>query len=192
MLTSGFPLDRQMRFAMLTETVVAGIGSFSALGGIWYGAFLNRRSALDTARRLAELDQHKFAQQRLWEERKNAYERIFSQISIMHGTASLMTYHLFENDTDPPERYMASDVHQQHERDFHNAFSNIHVLMKQHALILSDEFTKIHEEWRSVLWSGSPDQTEEYAQYVTYDAVMTKYLALFKAIGRREISSVLP
>ncbi len=87
---------------------------------------------------------------------------------------------------------MTSDLHKQHEQDFHSSFSNIHVLMKQHALILSDEFTKLHEEWRNVLWSKGLDEVEEYGQYVTFDAVMTKYLALFKAIGRREISSSLP
>ncbi|WIA55185.1 hypothetical protein N6H05_19445 [Sphingobium sp. WTD-1] len=174
---------------MWTEIAVAAISVGGALGGIWYGSFLNRRSALDTARQLADLDHHKFAQQRLWEERKSAYERIFAQISIMHGAASLMTYYLFGNDTDPPERYMASDLHKQHEKDFHDAFQNVHVLMKTHALILSDDFTNLHEEWKRELWKGDIDEIEEYQSYMNFDQVMTKYLALFKEIGRREISS---
>lgn len=174
---------------MWTEIAVTAISASSALGGIWYGSFLNRRSALDTARQLADLDHHKFAKERLWEERKTAYERVFAQISIMHGAASLMTYYLFGNDADPPERYMASDLHKQHEKDFHDSAGNVHVLMKQYALILSDEFTNLHEEWRRELWRPDLEDAEEYAQFMHFDQVMSKYLSLFKEMGRKEISS---
>jgi len=86
---------------MAYEILVAAISTGGVLGGTWLGAFLNRRSALDTAKQLAEVEQHKYAQSRLWDAKKEAFTQVIVELHTVDRMVDQVFNNLFDPETDP-------------------------------------------------------------------------------------------
>lgn len=159
---------------MWTEILVAAISTGGALGGTWLGAFLNRRSALDTAKALAAVEQHKYAQTRLWDAKKEVFTAIVSELNGLELSVESLASILFDPDVDPSP-YIQSN-------DYNTAFGNLwrvtvktDRLIADNSLILPDDFQSEYAQWHGEFFNYNEDTSER-----EISIIMSKALSTFK------------
>ncbi|MBB3881176.1 hypothetical protein [Sphingomonas pseudosanguinis] len=60
------------------------------LGGTFLGSWLQRRSALKTAKDMIQIERHKYTQDRLWDVRKEAYTSIIAGLRATAKAANVV------------------------------------------------------------------------------------------------------
>lgn len=173
---------------MWTEIVVAAISTGGALGGTWLGAFLNRRSALDTARQLADVEQLKYAQQRLWDERKVAYTELLAAITSMEQTASALSFGWHGGDPRGGD-FFNEEYHRELLDEFFQKSERLRDQFNDRAIVLSDDLHELHEKWRKAIWNPDIDNEDERQRYLRYETMMRRFSLRFKELSRKELTS---
>lgn len=146
---------------MWTEIAVAALSTGGALGGTWLGAFLNRRSALETARQLADVEQHKYAQTQLWDAKKDAYTDIIVQLNVIDKSIEQVMDTLFDPDIDP-SYYLESEDCGKDNALLWQRIWKLDDTVSNNSLILSDTFQSSYAAWRKDFsrYDGDTDPRE--------------------------------
>lgn len=127
------------------EIIVAIVGLAGVLGSVWLGAYLNRRSSLETAIKLAELGQLKYAQDRLWDARKDAYAAIVAHVRATARLASIVD-HGYNSGELHPEDYHASDASTKEIAALWHQWSEAKAEFENARLLVSDNFVTRFEK----------------------------------------------
>lgn len=163
---------------METEVVVAlvggGFGLAGTIGGTLLGMYVNGRSAVRTALQLASVEQHKFAQTRIWDAKKEVFTQIISELNGLEMAVESLASILFDPDVDPSP-YI-------HSGDYSTAFGNMwrvttktDRLIADNSLILSDEFQSQYAQWHGEFFNYNEDTSER-----EISIIMSKALSTFK------------
>lgn len=124
---------------MWTELAVAAISTGGALGGTWLGAFLNRRSALDTAKQMVDLERHKYAQSRLWDAQKDAYTAIVAELHVLDKCIDKMYQCCFDLEVDPDD-YINSTYFNDDHKALWQSYRRFKSFIQDNVLIVSETF----------------------------------------------------
>lgn len=90
---------------VLTAIIGAGAGVGGVLLGAIFGAWLNRRSAIATARQLIPIEQQRLTSQRLWESRREAYTEILKHLQEARRAAERIEDELNDPQGNPHDFY---------------------------------------------------------------------------------------
>ncbi|WP_170573532.1 hypothetical protein [Ruegeria atlantica] len=124
---------------METEVLVVLISGGMALFGTYLGAYLNRRSAISTAREMVEIERFKYTQDRIWDFRKEAYTAILARLkeALVHSQKVSDGYH---DEHHHPEAYHGSEARQKDDAAAWKAWADCKAEFENSRLTLSDEF----------------------------------------------------
>ncbi|UZW57549.1 hypothetical protein NUH86_18375 [Sphingobium sp. JS3065] len=178
---------------LASDLVAALIGTGGTLivgfGGVWFGAYLNRKSALQTAIQLAEIDRHKYAQDRLWDARKDAYTAIVSGLTALDKSVDKM-YDGFFNGPNDPEDYFQSSSFNEENDELWKRYRATKELYDNSVLILSDAFKVKFGEWQQDFFHyDENDIPPEVTR--AHRTAMGKHLHQFVEIAKGELSTQL-
>lgn len=171
---------------MDSEILTALIGTFSGLGGTWLGAYLNRKSAYQTALQLVEIEQHKYTQDRLWDAKKEAYTQVIVSLNAMRKTAATMEDYAW-GETAEPDRYFSNPLYKEHTDEFWASFRAVKALFENNALIFSEEFLTLHDNWERELLMYDEDE-EPYMFIKVHHDAMSRFHRQFVELAKSEIS----
>ncbi|WP_299984743.1 hypothetical protein [uncultured Ruegeria sp.] len=124
-----------------TEVVVAVIGGGSALIGTFLGAYLNKRATLSTARELVEIERFKYAQDRIWDFRKESYTVILAHLRKASNFADKV-FAGYCDEQQHPEVYFASDDRKNDDIASWSAWDTCRAVFEDNLLTLSDDFAQ--------------------------------------------------
>lgn len=155
-----------------TQIIVALSGSLTALAGTWLGARLNQRGGLQTALQLADVERQKYAQDRLWDARKEAYTAIVISLNSLYKTADNI-HDGFFGECAEPERFFNDESFSKLSSEFWERYRSLSAEFGDATLILSDSFKTLFGEWRADFASSDENDLppEHFEQY-------------YKSIGR--------
>lgn len=88
-----------------TEILAVVIAGVFGIGGSYLGAHLNGRSAISTAKGLAEIDRLKYTHDRIWDFRKESYTTILGQLHDVVVLADKIADMYFDEHVNPEEYY---------------------------------------------------------------------------------------
>lgn len=123
------------------ELLVALVGGGMALIGTILGAYLNQRSAVNTAREMAEIERFKYTQDRIWDFRKESYTAILASLKEASLNADRVNegYH---DEQSHPEIYHASDACKTLVQASWEAWSRSKEAFEKGRLTLSNDFVE--------------------------------------------------
>lgn len=124
---------------MPVEIFVTLIAGGLALVGTALGAYLNKRSALSTARELAEIDRFKYTQDRIWDFRKESYTVILSRLKEAYNHAGKVRDGYLD-EQQHPEAYHGSDGRRKDETAAWSAWNECTAEFEKNRLTLSENF----------------------------------------------------
>lgn len=130
-----FPIE------LLVALVGGGFALIGTLGGAFLGAYLNRRSAVETAREMAEIERFKYTQDRIWDFRKESYTTILASLKEASLNADRVNegYH---DEQSHPEIYHASDAHKTFAQASWESWSKSKEAFEKGRLTLSNDFVE--------------------------------------------------
>lgn len=140
---------------MPTEIVAVLLAGVLAIFGTAIGAWINSRNTVSTARALAEIERLKYAQDRLWDFRKEAYTEILARLSEASNAADGLDagYH---HSGLHSEEYFVSEERKTLEEKLWEAWRHCWKGFEENRLVVSDDFAKRLSLTRSAL-RGSED-----------------------------------
>lgn len=160
------------------DIVVVLIGGGFALLGTILGAYLNKRTALSTAKELAEIERFKYTQDRIWDFRKEAYTEILAHLKEASNYAERVRdgYH---DEQMHPEAYHGSDRRPKDEAAAWDAWTRCKTAFVANRLTLSEDFTAEFQSLRDAL--GAIDEHDlppdiAWAEAECYSAAYPKLL----------------
>ncbi|WP_170411284.1 hypothetical protein [Ruegeria atlantica] len=124
-----------------TEIAAVLLGGGFAILGTFLGAYLNKRATLSTARELAEIERFKYAQDRIWDFRKETYTAILAHLRRASNHADRV-FSGYCDEQMHPETYFASDSRKEDEEAKWAAWVDCRKEFEDNLLTLSDDFTK--------------------------------------------------
>lgn len=136
---------------MDTQVVVALIGTsggLMGLAGTWLGAHLNQKSGLQTALQLADVERQKYAHDRLWDARKEAYTAIIVSLNAIYKTADRLYDGFFAEGADG-ERFFGDESYSRLNIELWERYRSLNTEFEDSTLILSDSFKTLFSEWQS-------------------------------------------
>lgn len=169
------------------QIVTALVGLAGTLGGTWLGAHLNSRSSAQTTLQLAEVEKHKYKQDRLWDARKEAYTLVVVEFNAMNRAADRM-YDWFFGQYADPEHYFQSAQYDKDSEELWSAFRRAKALVHSNALVISAEFERLYGEWEGKFLLGEDGDPPERADYRR--GAMAKYLPKLVELAKAEIATV--
>lgn len=124
---------------MTSEVIVVLIGGGFALLGTFLGAYLNKRATLSTARELAEIERYKYAQDRIWDFRKESYTAILAHLKQASTYADKVSdgYH---DEQSHPETYHGSDARHKETKIAWESWGECKSAFEANRLTLSNAF----------------------------------------------------
>ena len=177
---------------MASDLIAALIGTGGTLivgfGGVWFGAYLNRKSALQTAIQLAEIDRHKYAQDRLWDAKKEAYTAMIVELTALDKAVDRM-YAGFTDLEISPENYFQSPSFNEDNNHMWAKYQAAKELFDNSILILSDAFKVRFGQWQQDFFYY--DNEHDIPPDVTkaHRTAMGKHLHEFVEIAKGELSA---
>lgn len=171
---------------MDTEILVSLIGIGGLLAGTWLGAYLNRKGSLQTALHQAEVERQKYAHDRLWDARKEAYTAIIIALNAIYKVADKLYDGFFAEGSDG-ERFYGHDEFGKLSSELWEKFRSLNAQFEDSTLILSDSFKALFSEWRNdFLDSDENDIPPE--QYRQHYASIRNYLPKIVEAAKAEIA----
>lgn len=156
------------------------------LGGTWLGSALNRRTALRTATELAEVDRRRYAEDRLWDARKDSYTSIVAGLRASAKLARIVDEGYNSGEMDP-EEYHASEGSTKQIGALWERWRGTVAEFENSRLLLSDEFVERFEQIEADLGAVDQDDTppDVYGQCET---ILREALPSLLAIAKAEIA----
>jgi hypothetical protein len=126
---------------------VGGVGLTIAgtLAGTFLGSWLNRRTTLSTALDIAEVERHKYTQDRLWDHRKDSYTAILAGLRATSKHAYTVDRG-YNGGEMHPEEYHASDERTIQVRTLWDKWRETESEYESARLLLSDAFVARFEK----------------------------------------------
>ncbi|HKY53336.1 MAG TPA: hypothetical protein VJM08_03480 [Anaerolineales bacterium] len=174
---------------LASDLLVALIGTGGTLAGTFLGAYLNRKSALQTAIQLAEIDRHKYAQDRLWDARKEAYTAIVAGLTALDKIVDGMYDGFFNGPNDPEDYFQSSSFNEDNEKLW-DRYRAIKELYDNGVLILSDAFKVKFGEWQQDFFYYDENDIPPVVTQA-HRTAMGKHLHEFVEIAKGELSAQL-
>lgn len=169
------------------EILIALISTGGTLGGTWLGAFLNRRSALDTAKQLADVEQHKYAKSRLWDAQKEAYTDIIIQLNAIEKLVGQILNALFDPEVDP-SYYLESEQSNNETSTLWQRIWKIEDTVKNNSLILPDLFQASFSAWRAD-FENYDEEAEPQEVIITQSKAIDKHKPAMIKLARDELAA---
>ncbi|SEI99463.1 hypothetical protein SAMN05518849_102126 [Sphingobium sp. AP50] len=173
-----------------TQILTALIGTLSGLGGTWLGAYLNRKSAYQTAIQLADVERHKYAQGRLWDAKKEAYTLIIGELNVMRKLTQRINDGFTDGEMHEEEYFQSASFHKDN-NELWNRYRQLQTTFDNNSLILSDRFKEQFSEWMKDLFYCDEDDIPPILADVHWNA-MRKHVPLFVEVAKDEIAPKLP
>lgn len=170
----------------IITTVVAAL---TGLGGTWLGAYLNRKSAVDTAHKLVEVERHKYAQSRLWDAKKDAYTEIVVQLNAIDRDLSSMESTLFDPDVDPTY-YIESEHYSSDASALWRRVGKLNATLSDNSLILSDEFQSAVTDW-NIDFADYDEDTQPREVFTVQSEATARHKPVIIKIAKDELAEAL-
>ncbi|MEO1200587.1 MAG: hypothetical protein AAFX39_15370 [Pseudomonadota bacterium] len=156
------------------------------LGGTYLGTRLNRRSALSTAVELAKVEQRRYAEDRLWDNRRGSYTAIVAGLRSTLRLVALVNEG-YNGRYEHPEEYHRSERALKQTRDFWKQWHKTKTEYEGSFLLLSDEIVSRFEQLEDELLLID-DEDAPPAVFSQYTKVFDKAFNEIFEIAKKEIS----
>jgi hypothetical protein len=168
---------------ILTALLVGGFG----LGGTWLGGYMNRKTAIDTAHQLVEVERHKHAQSRLWDAKKDAYTDIVAQFNAIDNAITSMVERLFDAEINP-SYYLESDEYNKDITAIWQRIWKLNNSLDNNRLVISDEFQAEISEWN--IEFVDYDGRDAPREMITVQSEATKkYIPIIVKVAKAELEA---
>lgn len=160
------------------------------LGGTFLGSWLQRRSALKTAKDMIQIERHKYTQDRLWDVRKEAYTSIIAGLRATAKAANVVNDG-FNDGYMHPEEYFQSDAYGQAIHDLWDKWRATKEEYERARLLLSDAFVEGFEQIEARLDAVDEDDIPPLI-YATTREIFDEAVSPMLEIAKAEIAPQLP
>lgn len=161
-------------------TAITGVVS-TGIGAV-IGAWVNRAAALKTARSMLVIDRQKYAQDRLWDARKESYSAIIAKVRDTTRLAETI-YAAFVDPYGHPEEYFQSQAYSRNTQELWEAWRGAEAEYDRARLLVSDAFVAEFERLQANLAAIDhddipPDRAEQ--TFKVFDDALDPMLATAK------------
>jgi hypothetical protein len=178
----------------LDSTVIAaviGVGGVvltivGTLGGTYLGSALNRRSALRTAVDLAALEQQRYAQDRLWDARRESYTSIIAGLRAADKLAKAVDEG-YNSGEIHPEEYHASGGSTKQINELWTRWRETRAEFEDARLLLSDTFVERFERIQTDL-DGIDEDDIPPTVYARCAEILHEAIPALLTIAKAEIA----
>lgn len=144
-----------------------------------------RKTALATAREIAEVEQAKYVRDRLWDVRREAYAAMIARVSAMRRIAVLIDEH-FRDPEGSAEEYFSSEHFRRKSDELWNTWRKFVVEFDEARIILSDDFVARFDKLTNEIFGEEADIPP--SQYHDTRVALEGAAEALLAIARAEIA----
>lgn len=170
-----------------TSILIALLAGGFGLAGSWLGAHLNRKSAIATARQLVEVEQHKYAQSRLWDAKKDAYTEMIVEFNAIDRAISSIVDRVFDPDVDP-SYYIDSDEHSNDVTAIWQRIWKLNNALDNNSLVVSDEFKKALSDW-NIEFVDYREEADPQDVISVQSEATKKYIPVIVKVAKAELEA---
>lgn len=175
----------------MDSTILAALISIAgALGGTYLGMRLNRSSAVKTALDLADVERHKYTQDRLWDHRKDSYTSIIAGLRATARLAKVVDDGYNDGEMHP-EEYHGSEGSTKQINELWEKWRETKADYENARLLLSDAFVIRFEQLENDLDAVDHDDIPP-AVYSACEKVFRDAVPALLEIAKGEIAPQLP